>query len=55
MKKWWLAVAFLAGVLVAAVVLLVAFPRFMEALIERELTGYLSDRPMPLPYHTLNP
>ena len=55
MKKWWLAVAFLAGVLVAAVVLLVAFPRFVEAFIERELTGYLSDRPMPLPYHTLNP
>jgi agmatine deiminase len=54
MKKW-LAVAFLAGILVAAVVLLFAFPKVMEALIERELVGYLTDRPMPLPYHTLNP
>jgi agmatine deiminase len=54
MKKW-LAVAFIAGILVAAAVLLFAFPKVVEALIERELVGYLTDRPMPLPYHTLNP
>ena len=54
MKKR-LAIAFLAGIFVAAFVLLFAFPKLMEALIERELGGYLTDRPMPLPYHTLNP
>ena len=54
MKKW-LAVSFLAGVILTALVLLIAFPKAKEALIEKELAGYLSDRPMPLPYHTLNP
>jgi len=54
MKKW-LALAFLAGIVVAAVLSLVVFPKAKEALIERELVGYLTDRPMPLPYHTMNP
>jgi agmatine deiminase len=54
-KQWVVALlAFLAGILVCAVVLLVAFPKVKEALIEKELIGYLSDEPMPLPYHTLN-
>jgi len=47
--------AFLVGILLTAVVTLVAFPKVKEALIERELAGYFTDRPLPLPYHVFNP
>jgi len=45
---------FVAGIIVCAVVLLVAFPQLKQSLIEGELLGYITERAMPLPYHTLN-
>jgi len=45
---------FVAGIAVCAIVLLAAFPALKQALIESELLGYITERPMPLPYHTIN-